>query len=46
MDFAGQVQASSPAVDIAGHISQQMLRHYSHMCMEAKRNALEAIVKS
>lgn len=30
--------------DIAGHVSKQMLRHYSHIRMEAKRRALEAIV--
>ena len=31
-------------MDIAGHVSKQMLKHYSHIRMEAKRNALEAIV--
>lgn len=30
--------------DIAGHVSPRMLKHYSHIRMEAKRNALEAIV--
>ncbi len=30
--------------DIAGHVSRQMLKHYSHIRMEAKRSALEAIV--
>jgi hypothetical protein len=30
--------------DIAGHVSRQMLKHYSHIRMEAKRRALEAIV--
>jgi integrase len=30
--------------DIAGHVSKQMLQHYSHIRMEAKRKALEAIV--
>ena len=30
--------------NIAGHVSRQMLKHYSHIRMEAKRNALEAIV--
>lgn len=30
--------------DIAGHVSQRMLKHYSHIRMEAKRKALEAIV--
>ena len=32
-------------MDIAGHVSKQMLKHYSHIRMEAKRNALEAIVR-
>jgi integrase len=32
-------------MDIAGHVSKQMLKHYSHIRMEAKRNALEAIVQ-
>jgi BRCT domain type II-containing protein len=31
-------------MDIAGHVSKQMLRHYSHIRMEAKRQALESIV--
>jgi hypothetical protein len=31
-------------MDIAGHVSKQMLRHYSHIRMEAKRKALESIV--
>jgi integrase len=30
--------------DIAGHVSKEMLKHYSHIRMEAKRKALEAIV--
>jgi len=30
--------------DIAGHVSKQMLKHYSHIRMEAKRRALEAIL--
>jgi integrase len=30
--------------DIAGHVSKQMLKHYSHIRMEAKRRALEGIV--
>ena len=28
---------------IAGHVSQQMLAHYSHVRIEAKRNALDAL---
>ena len=31
-------------MDIAGHISKQMLKHYSHIRMEAKRKALESVV--
>lgn len=30
--------------EIAGHVSKQMLKHYSHIRMEAKRTALESIV--
>jgi integrase len=32
-------------MDIAGHVSKQMLKHYSQIRMEGKRNALESIVK-
>jgi hypothetical protein len=31
-------------MDIVGHVSRQMLARYSHIRMEAKRKALEAIV--
>jgi integrase len=31
-------------MDIAGHVSRQMLARYSHIRMEAKRTALESIV--
>jgi integrase len=31
-------------MDIAGHVSKQMLEHYSHIRMEAKRNTLETVV--
>lgn len=30
-------------MDIAGHVSRQMLKHYSHIRMKAKREALEAV---
>ena len=30
--------------DIAGHVSKQMLKHYSHIRMVAKRTALESIL--
>jgi hypothetical protein len=29
---------------MAGHVSKQMLKHHSHIRMEAKRRALESIV--
>jgi hypothetical protein len=28
---------------IAGHVSRKMLQHYSHVRLEAKRNALDAL---
>jgi hypothetical protein len=30
---------------IAGHVSKEMLEHYSHIRMEAKRTAVEALDK-
>jgi integrase len=33
-------------MDIAGHVSPQMLKRYSHIRMQAKRNALEAIARN
>jgi hypothetical protein len=32
-------------MDIAGHVSRQMLKHYSHIRMQAKRAALENVWK-
>ena len=32
-------------MEIAGHVSRQMLSRYSHIRMEAKRDALEAIAR-
>jgi len=38
-------QASDRAVmSIAGHVSQRMLAHYSHVRIKAKRKALDALV--
>lgn len=37
--------ADQTIMDIAGHVSKQMLKHYSHNRMEAKRDALEAILQ-
>ena len=31
-------------LEIAGHVDRQMLRHYSHIRMTAKRTALEAAI--
>jgi hypothetical protein len=31
-------------MSIAGHLSQKMLEHYSHIRMAAKRTALDALV--
>jgi hypothetical protein len=31
---------------IAGHVDRKMLEHYSHVRMEAKRKALEALPKT
>ena len=30
-------------MSIAGHVSQQMLAHYSHVRIDAKRTALDAL---
>jgi hypothetical protein len=30
---------------IAGHVSRKMIEHYSHIRMEAKRAAMDAIVE-
>jgi hypothetical protein len=32
-------------MDIAGHVSKQMLSHYSHIRTEAKRDALETVAR-
>jgi integrase len=38
-------QASEQTImSIAGHLSRRMVEHYSHICMSAKRAALDAIV--
>ncbi len=33
-------------MDIAGHVSKRMLKHYSHIRMEAKRRAVAALIPS
>lgn len=32
-------------MDIAGHVSRQMLKHYSHIRMQAKRDALDTVCR-
>lgn len=43
-DLAESGAADETIRDIAGHVSRQMLKHYSHIRMAAKRGALEGIV--
>ncbi len=38
--------ADSTIMAIAGHVSRRMLERYSHVRMEAKRSAMEALAKS
>jgi len=43
-DLAESGQASDETIrDLAGHVSKQMLKHYSHIRMEAKRRAVDAL---
>ena len=42
-DLAESGAGDQEIMDIAGHVSRQMLSRYSHIRMEAKRRALEAI---
>ena len=44
-DLAESGAGDQTIMDIAGHVSKSMLKHYSHIRMEAKREALESIVK-
>ena len=43
-DLAESGAADETIRDIAGHVSKQMLKHYSHIRMAAKRGALEGIL--
>jgi hypothetical protein len=43
-DLAESGAGDLTIMDIAGHVSKQMLKHCSHIRMEAKRRALESIV--
>lgn len=42
-EFAESCAGDQTIMDIAGHVSRQMLARYSHIRMEAKRKALDAI---
>jgi len=43
-DLAESGQASDETIrDLAGHVSKQMLKHYSHIRMEAKRRAVDSL---
>jgi integrase len=42
-ELAETCQSDLTIMSIAGHVSKQMLEHYSHIRLEAKRRALEAI---
>ena len=41
--LAETVTSEQTIMDIAGHVSRRMLEHYSHVRLEAKRRALDAI---
>ena len=45
-DLAESGAGDQTIMDIAGHVSKSMLKHYSHIRMQAKRDALESIVKA
>jgi integrase len=45
-DLAESGAGEQTIMDIAGHVSRNMLKHYSHIRMEAKRDALESLVKT
>jgi hypothetical protein len=44
-DLAESGASNQTIMDIAGHVSKQILKHYSHIRMEAKRAALESILQ-
>lgn len=44
-DLAESGAGDQTIMDIAGHVSREMLKHYSHIRMEAKRRAVEGIVE-
>src|ERR1700730_4864528 len=42
-ELAESLASDQTVMAIAGHVSQKMLAHYSHVRLEAKRTALDAI---
>jgi integrase len=42
-ELAESKASDQTIMGIAGHVSKKMLQHYSHVRMEAKRNALDAL---
>ena len=45
-DLAESGEAGDETIrDLAGHVSKQMLKHYSHIRMEAKRRAVDSLSK-
>ena len=45
-ELAESQASDSTIMSIAGHVSQKMLQHYSHVRLQAKREALDALSKS
>jgi integrase len=44
-DLAESPEASDETIrDMAGHVSKQMLKHYSHTRMTAKRRATDSLI--
>jgi integrase len=43
-DLAEDGAGDQTIMDIAGHVSKNMLKHYSQIRMQTKREALEALV--
>ena len=43
-ELAESKASDQTIMGIAGHVSKKMLQHYSHVRMEAKRNALDALL--
>jgi integrase len=45
-DLAESGEAGEETIrDLAGHVSKQMLKHYSHIRMQAKRRAVDTLVR-